>query len=199
MFAVQLLWLNLVTNGIQDVALAFEKGEPDVGTRPPRPPRRPLFDRRMVAQVAVAGTYMGIIGALAYDWFLQRGLSVDEARNLVLLLMVLFENAHALNARSERLSVFRIPLTANPFLISAILGAQALHVGAMFTPGLRDVLGVAPVAFIDWVLVAALALSLIVVMEAFKPALRLSQSPDPANTRTWRSRGKRASLRPPLT
>jgi magnesium-transporting ATPase (P-type) len=168
MFAVQLLWLNLVTNGIQDVALAFEKGEPDVGTRPPRPPRRPLFDRRMVAQVAVAGTYMGIIGALAYDWFLQRGLSVDEARNMVLLLMVLFENAHALNARSERLSVFRIPLAANPFLISAILGAQALHVGAMFTPGLRDVLGVAPVAFIDWVLVAALALSLIVVMEAFK-------------------------------
>jgi magnesium-transporting ATPase (P-type) len=168
MFAVQLLWLNLVTNGIQDVALAFEKGEPDVGTRPPRPPRRPLFDRRMVAQVAFAGTYMGIIGALAYDWFLQRGLSVDEARNLVLLLMVLFENAHALNARSERLSVFRIPLAANPFLISAILGAQALHVAAMFTPGLRDVLGVAPVAFIDWVLVAALALSLIVAMEAFK-------------------------------
>ena len=168
MFAVQLLWLNLVTNGIQDVALAFEKGEPDVGTRPPRPPRQPLFDRRMVAQVAFAGTYMGIIGALAYDWFLQRGLSVDEARNLVLLLMVLFENAHALNARSERLSVFRIPLAANPFLISAILGAQALHVAAMFTPGLRDVLGIAPVAFVDWVLVAALALSLIVVMEAFK-------------------------------
>ena len=111
---------------------------------------------------------MGTIGALAYDWFLQRGLSVDEARNLVLLLMVLFENAHALNARSERFSVFRIPLAANPFLISAILGAQALHVAAMFTPGLREVLGVAPVALVDWVMVAALALSLIVVMEAFK-------------------------------
>jgi len=168
LFAVQLLWLNLVTNGIQHVALAFEKGEPGIERRPPRPPGDRLFDRRMVAQVTVAGLYMGGVSCLAYGWFLGRGMSVEEARNLVLLLMVLFENVHALNARSERQSVFRVPFRANPFLIGAIAGAQLLHVAALFTPGLSEVLRVAPMNLLDWGLVALLASSLILAMEVFK-------------------------------
>lgn len=178
LFAVQLLWLNLVTNGIQHVALAFEKGEPGIGRRPPRPPGDRLFDRRMVAQVAIAGLYMGGVSCLAYGWFLECGMSVEEARNLVLLLMVLFENVHALNVRSERQSVFCVPLRANPFLICAIAGAQLLHVAALFTPGLSSVLRVTPMDLPDWGLVALLATSLIVVMEIFKKIYaRLSEPP----------------------
>ena len=60
LFAVQLLWLNLVTNGIQHVALAFEKGEPDVLERAPRPPHQPIFDRRMVEQTVLSGAFIGI-------------------------------------------------------------------------------------------------------------------------------------------
>jgi Ca2+-transporting ATPase len=168
LFAVQLLWLNLVTNGIQDVALAFEKGEPGIERRAPRAPKQRLFDRRMTAQVLIAGSYMGTVSCIAYGWFLERGLAVEEARNLVLLLMVLFENAHALNARSERLSILQVPFRANPFLIAAIIGAQLLHVAALFTPGLAEVLRVAPMKLLDWVLVALLAASLILVMELFK-------------------------------
>ncbi len=166
--AVQLLWLNLVTNGIQDVALAFERGEPGIGDRRPRPPNQPLFDRRMIAQVALAGATMGGIGAAAYAWFLAQGMPLDAARNLLLLLMVLFENAHALNSRSERRSVFAVPLSANWFLIAAIIGAQGLHIAALFTPGLSTVLGTMPVGFLDWVMVVGLASLLVVVMEAFK-------------------------------
>lgn len=168
MFAVQLLWLNLVTNGVQHIALAFEKGEPDIGTRKPRPPTEPLFDTRMTAQVCVAGVYMGTVSALAFGWFLQLGLPVEEARNLVLLLMVMFENVHVLNARSERLSVLRIPVNANPWVFLAIAGAHALHIGAMYTPGLSDVLNVQPIRIVDWLTVAALAVSLIGAAELFK-------------------------------
>jgi magnesium-transporting ATPase (P-type) len=168
LFAVQLLWLNLVTNGIQDVALAFEKGEPGIGQRPPRPLKAALFDRRMTAQVAVAGCYMGAMSFVAYAWFLGQGMTVDAARNLVLLLMVLFENAHALNARSERRSVFAIPFAANPFLLIAVVGAQALHIAAMFIPGFADILGIHPISFLDWVIVACLGASLILVMEIYK-------------------------------
>ncbi len=166
--AVQLLWLNLVTNGIQDVALAFERGEPGVLDRPPRPPGESLFDRRMVTQVLVAGVYMGAAAFAFYAWSLNSGMDEALARNLLLLLMVLFENVHALNVRSETRSVFAMPLAANPFLIVAILGTQGLHIGAMYLPGLGGLLDIQPIGFGAWVAVAAIAASLFVVMEAHK-------------------------------
>jgi magnesium-transporting ATPase (P-type) len=175
LFAVQLLWLNLVTNGIQDVALAFERGEPGVLDRPPRPREESLFDRRMVGQVLVGGVYMGACAFGFYFWALERGLPEDQVRNLLLLLMVLFENVHALNARSEERSAFAVPLGANPFLILAILGAQGTHVAAMYLPGLSDVLAVQPIGLADWLMVAGLALSLLVVMEIRKAWLRASR------------------------
>jgi len=167
-FAVQLLWLNLVTNGIQDIALAFEKGEPGVLKRRPRPPRQPIFDRRMIEQVALMGGWMGIAAFGSFWYLLEQGIPEAEARNLVLLLMVLFENVHAFNARSERRSVFRIPFAANPFLVLAVIAAQGLHIAAMYTPGLSDVLGVAPISFPAWLSVAGVALSLMAVAEVYK-------------------------------
>ena len=172
LFAVQLLWLNLVTNGIQDVALAFEKGEPGVLARAPRPREQSLFDRRMIGQVLAAGGYMGACAFGFYYWALDFGLPEERARNLLLLLMVLFENMHALNARSERRSTLAVPFGANPFLILAILGAQGCHVAAMYMPGLSDVLSLQPISLQDWLLVAVLALSLLLVMELYKAWLR---------------------------
>jgi hypothetical protein len=93
--------------------------------------------------------------------------------------MVLFENAHVLNARSETHSTFGIPFSANRFLIFAILGAQGLHIGAMYLPVLGEVLDVRPIALMDWVMVAAIAASLIVVMEVYKRLIRAA-SPKPA-------------------
>jgi magnesium-transporting ATPase (P-type) len=170
LFAVQLLWLNLVTNGIQDIALAFEKGEPGVLARQPRPPRERLFERRMITQVLVAGGYMGAAAFAFYAWMLDRGVSEPVARNLLLLLMVWFENVHALNARSETRSVFRIPFAANPFLIVAIVAAQGLHIAAIYLPGLSDVLDLQPIALTDWLMVAAIAASLLIVGEILKLA-----------------------------
>jgi magnesium-transporting ATPase (P-type) len=168
LFAVQLLWLNLVTNGIQDVALAFERGEPGILRREPRPPHQRLFDRAMIMQVLVAGSYMGVMAFLFYAWCLDQGMNEQTARNLLLLLMVLFENAHALNARSETRSVLHIPLSANYFLVAAVVAAQGLHIGAMYLPGMRELLGVQPIALLDWVMVATVAASLILVMEIYK-------------------------------
>ncbi|MEQ9608219.1 MAG: HAD-IC family P-type ATPase, partial [Kiloniellaceae bacterium] len=172
LFAVQLLWLNLVTNGIQHVALALEGGEPGILERRPRPPKEALFDRRMIGQVVTAGVYMGGCAFGFYFLALEAGMAEERARNLLLLLMVMFENVHVLNARSERRSVFAVPLRSNPFLIFAILGAQGCHVAAMYLPGLSDVLAVQPVSLADWAVVAGLAVSLLVVMEVRKAWLR---------------------------
>jgi magnesium-transporting ATPase (P-type) len=169
--AVQLLWLNLVTEGAQTVALAFEPGEPGVLKRQPRPPRQPLFDRRMIVQVSVSGLYVGAASFAFYAWCLDRGMAADEARNLLLLLLVLFENVHVFNARSETRSVFKVPLAANPFLVFAAMAAQLVHIAAMYLPGLRGVLDVQGISLSDWLLVALIALSLLVVVELYKLSL----------------------------
>ena len=170
LFAVQLLWLNLVTNGIQDVALAFEKGEPGILENPPRPPRQPIIDRRMAEQTLISGLFIGGVGYVFFHWCLYSGLAESDARNLLLLLMVLFENVHLFNCRSETRSAFGIPFSANPFLVIGVIAAQGVHLAAMYTPGLNSVLAIGPVPLDQWMVVAAVALSLIVVMEAYKGA-----------------------------
>jgi magnesium-transporting ATPase (P-type) len=166
--AVQLLWLNLVTNGIQDVALAFEGGEPGGMDRPPRPTREGLFNRLMISQTILSGLIMGVLAFGTWAWLLNQGMGVPEARNFVLLLMVLLENVHVFNCRSERVSTFRVPLKRNPLLIGGVLVAQGVHILAMQWPFMQGILGVAPVSFQAWAGLLGLAGILLLVMEGFK-------------------------------
>ncbi|WP_373047121.1 cation-translocating P-type ATPase [Vulgatibacter sp.] len=166
---VQLLWLNLVTNGVQHVAISFERGEPGVLQRKPRPPQQGIVDRRMIEQTLVAGVYMACVGfGLFYVLYAILGWSAVESRNALLLLMVLFENAHVFDVRSERISSFRIPLRSNWLVPVSILGAHAIHVAAMYTPGVNRVLEVRPVDLRTWLLLVGLGLSLVLVVDLFK-------------------------------
>ena len=166
--AVQLLWLNLVANGIQDVALAFEPGEGNELNKPPRAPQEPIFNRVMIERVMISAVVISTVAMATYYVLLQQGLSVESARNATLLLMVLFANIHVFNSRSESQSVFTHALQRNRFLVFATLAAQGLHIAAMYTPGLRDVLEIAPISFADWLVYLALALSLLLVSEVYK-------------------------------
>jgi Ca2+-transporting ATPase len=168
--AVQLLWLNLVTNGIQDVALAFEGGEPGAMSHPPRPPKEGLFNRLMVSQTLLSGVTMGLLAFSTWAWLLAQGVEVSEARNFVLLLMVLLENVQVFNCRSERVSAFQVPLKRNPLLIGGVLFAQSVHILVMQWPFMQRVLGVAPVTLGAWLSLFSLAGLLLVVMEIFKYA-----------------------------
>jgi P-type Ca2+ transporter type 2C len=166
--AVQLLWLNLVTNGIQDVALAFEPAEGDELTRRPRAPQERIFNRLMIERVALSAAVIGGLAFAVFAWLLSRGVSEGEARNVTLLLMVLFENVQAFNSRSETCSVFRHDPLRNKLLLFGTIAAQLVHVGAMYTPGLREVLGVRPVLLGLWAGLLAIALLILVAMEAYK-------------------------------
>jgi magnesium-transporting ATPase (P-type) len=168
LYAPQLLWLNLVTNGIQDVALAFERGEPGVLNQRPRPPHQRIFDRMMIEETVLSGAFMGVVASLFFFWLLANGIDEFQARNLLFLTMVLFENVHVFNCRSETRSVTKVPLAGNWFVVLAVIAAQLIHVGAMYTPGLRDVLEIQPVAFNEWLTLAVLAAGVVAVMEAYK-------------------------------
>ncbi len=167
---VQLLWLNLATNGIQDLALAFEPGEAGVLDRPPRSPREPIFNRLMVERTIVAAIVMGGVSFGAFWWMLEHGWPTESARNALLLLMVLFENVHLGNCRSETRSALVLSPLRSPVLLTGTIGAILVHVAAMHLPALRSVLATGPVGFQVWVTLFGLALSVFVAMELHKLA-----------------------------
>jgi magnesium-transporting ATPase (P-type) len=166
--AVQLLWLNLVTNGIQDVALAFEPGEPWTLDRAPRPPRQGLFDRLMLERTLIAGAVFGFVGLGCFAHWIGEGRPAEEARGLLVQLFVLFEVLHIGNSRSERISIFRLNPFGNRVLLVGTLTALGVHAAATFTPFLQRLLDLRPVAGADLVRLVAVAFSILVAMEAHK-------------------------------
>lgn len=169
---VQLLWLNLVTNGIQDVALAFEAGEKKAMRRPPRDPRENIFNEQMISQVVVSAMTIGLVAFGVWEYLLNAGYQETEARNILLLLMVLMENVHAFNCRSETRSVFRIPLNRNYILIFGVLAAQGIHILSMQLPFMQKVLNVQPVNTTLWITLLLLSLLLLLTVEIFKAIRR---------------------------
>lgn len=169
LLAVQLLWLNLVTNGIQDVALAFEGGEPGAMKRPPRKPSEKIFNPLMIKQTIVSGSTIGLI-VFGLWYFLNNYTQMDEthARDLVLLLMVFMQNFHVFNARSERVSAFKVPLKRNIILVFGVLAAQGIHILSMQIPIMQKILRIEPISITEWLYILLLAVPIIIVMEVFK-------------------------------
>jgi Ca2+-transporting ATPase len=165
---VQLLWLNLVTNGIQDVMLGAEKAEGDEFRRPPRKPSEPILDRLMLRRVAQSTLVMGLGGFAVFYWLLRNGYSDGGARNMLLLLFVLFENVQTCNSRSERQSLFTQGFRGNMPLLCGVLAAQSIHVLCMQLPGIGDVLSLQPVSLLEWGSLLALASTLLAVSEVDK-------------------------------
>ena len=168
LLAVQLLWLNLVTNGIQHIALAFEPGEGDELQRPPRAPDEAIFNRLMLERVVISALVIGGIGFLAYQWFIDQGWTLEQARNGTLLLLVLFENVQVFNARSETRSVLHHGLMNNRLLLVSVIAAQSIHIAAMYIPWLAELLHISPVSTEQWAELLAASLTLLLAMEIHK-------------------------------
>lgn len=167
--AVQLLWLNLVTNGIQDIALSFEKGHGNVMLDKPRKPDESIFDKRMNLQMLVSGVAIAAILFGVWLYLLEHpGYNERHARSVVMMLMVFLQNFHALNCRSETESLFKLPLSNNYTLIIGLILAQTLHISAAYIPGLNETLQLEPITLREWLLLLPAALSILVVMEGFK-------------------------------
>jgi magnesium-transporting ATPase (P-type) len=166
--AIQLLWLNLVTNGIQDVGLAMEGGEPQTMKKHPRNPKEGLFNRLMIAQSITSGASMGIICFVLWYVLLDMGYSELHSRTLVFMFMVLAENVHVFNCRSELNSVFKTPLNRNWFVLFGVLIAQGIHILAVNIPFMQNILESDTVSINEWLWLFGLATLMLPIMEVFK-------------------------------
>lgn len=164
---LQLLWINLVTNGIQGVAMAFEKGESGILHRHPLSPKEgilstSLFWRSIIVSLTIASGVMWL-----YMWSLAQGYSLELARTIAVTTMVFFQFFQTFNARSEYRSVFVTPAT-NTFLFIGIFISVLAHIGALHIEPIADKLAFTPLTFAQWTMVMGTAGSVILVVEIDK-------------------------------
>ena len=173
----QLLWLNVVTNGVQDVGLAFEPGEPGVLEHPPRPPAEPVISRIFWERTAIVALVMAAGTLTLFRLELEAGHSIERARTVALTSMVLFQAFHAGNSRSAWRSVLGLNPFSNRLLLVGTAAAVGLHALALALPPTQAVLRVEVLGLGDWARIAVVASSVVLVVELHKrlrrPALAI--------------------------
>jgi magnesium-transporting ATPase (P-type) len=174
----QLLWLNLVTNGLQDIALAFEPAEKDVLRRRPRRRGGGVLDRRMWERVVVAGLVMAAGTLTLFRWELDLTGSLSKAQTVALTTMVVYQVFQAGNARSETESVFRVSPFSNRLLFAATAAALGIHIAALYFPPTQLLLRVEPIEPAAWIRIVLIATSVLVAMEIHKYLWRRRSAPD---------------------
>jgi len=166
---VQILWVNLVTDGLLVVNLAMEPKEEDVMDQPPRRPGENIIDRNILKNVVFVAIFMAA-GTL---WIYTRelnGLDLMRAQTLGFTTMAMFQIFNALNCRSRSKSIFRLGLFTNRYLISAIAVSIALQMLATVLPFLQVALGTVALSVSDWALIFAVSSTVLIADELRKAA-----------------------------
>jgi Ca2+-transporting ATPase len=164
----QLLWINLVANGLQDVALAFEPGEKGVLLRPPRDPKEGIMSRTLIERTFTVSLLISIGTLFEFVNALNDGVSLEKARTIAVTTMVFFQFFQAWNSRSESESIFRINVLSNPFLAYSMIAALVAQVAFVYVPALQWVFRTEPIQVMDWVEIAAMTLTVIALVEIDK-------------------------------
>jgi Ca2+-transporting ATPase len=165
--AVQILYVNLATDGLPALALAVDPPEQDVMRRRPRDPRAGVFTRPVVAMLLAAGLWSGLANITLFTWLLRAGRPLEEAMALTFVSLVLIQFFNAYNCRSDRRSVFRRPFT-NRWLNLAVAWEVALLVAIGQVPFLERAFGMFSFTGADWLLTLAVAATIVPVLEGVK-------------------------------
>ncbi len=164
----QLLWINLVTNGLQDVALAFEPGEKGVIERPPRDPKEGIMSRVLIERTILVGLI--ISAGVVYNFMnaLSEGVSLEKARTMAVTTMVFFQFFQAWNSRSELQSIFHISPLSNPFLFYSMIAAFLAQLSLIYVPALQWVFRTETMAINEWLQIMAISSTVVLAVEIDK-------------------------------
>ncbi len=174
--AVQLLWLNLVTDSLPALALGMEPVEPSVMEEKPRSASEPLFTRRFSIRLAWQGLMVGLLTLAAYwlgEYVLSDPTMADATANTMAFATLTFcQLFHAFDVRSETQSIAHIGLTSNPAMNKAFLVGMALQLSVLLIPPLMSVFRVCALTLTEWLVVLGLSLIPLAVCEIEKAVRR---------------------------
>ena len=164
----QLLWINIVTNGLQDVALAFEPGEPGIIRRPPRDPQEGIMSRLLIERSVVVAAVISAGVIFEFLEALERGVDIERARTIAMTTMVFFQFFQAWNSRSEEESIFSLSPVSNPFLFYSMVAALFAQLAVIYVPALQWVFRTQPLSGAEWVRIAAVSVTVVFAVEIDK-------------------------------
>jgi Ca2+-transporting ATPase len=165
---IQLLWINLVTDGLPALALATDPIDPDVLTRPPRPQGAHMVDRDFLQRIVLIGCLTAgvALSAFAYEWYVDG--SLTEARNATFSVLVIAELLRAFGARSNVKTIWQVGLFSNLRLVVIVVASFALQLAIHHIPALHTLFGTAPLSLRQCVAWLALGAIPLMVLELWK-------------------------------
>ena len=202
---IQLLWINLITDGLPALTLGMERPDRNIMSRPPSPPREPVVSRARGGKILAYGVLFAMSMGLGFGWMRrQENTSVDEARTVTFCVACFGQMLFAFGCRSDWLTFPQIGLFTNRPMLLAIGLSAALQMTTILVAPLRSIFGTVPLSVEHWLLVAALSIVPVTALEVIKLVrCRLPQTKrqlDPAVNRPH-ERGKKGwfHARPPVT
>jgi Ca2+-transporting ATPase len=172
----QILWVNLATNGLQDIALAFDPKEPDVEQRQPREPNEGVLNRTLTIRMFILGFVVAAVTLGVFILDLIAGHSLTHARTMALTTVVFAQFFHVFNSRSETTSVFRQNPLSNRFLFLSIAAAIIAQLGLVYLPFMQRIFQSAPLTTREFLLAIGSASLVLIGSEFDKWRARNSKS-----------------------
>jgi len=166
LLAIQLLWVNLVTDSIPAIALGLEKADKDIMNRKPQDSKKGLFAGGLWGKIFVEGTMIGVLTLLAFS-IGNHLYGIEVARTMAFLSLGLLELVHSFNIKSEE-SIFKAGLFENKYLLGAFVIGAILQIGVVCVPGLANVFNLVPLSLEAWLYVAGISISPLIIMEIQK-------------------------------
>jgi Ca2+-transporting ATPase len=169
---LQILWMNLVTDGLPALALGVEPAERETMNRPPYPPKESIFARGMGRHILWVGLLMAFLSiAVGYGYW--RG-ARENWQTMLFTTLTFSQMAHVLAIRSERNSLWQIGLLSNVFLLGAVMLTLILQLCLIYVPFLQRLFGTRPLSAVDLLLSILLSAVIFAAVELEKWLLRFS-------------------------
>lgn len=175
---VQILWINLVTDGLPALALAVDPSAPDLMRQPPRSPQERFLTRHRLLLLSGQGLFLALATLLGFVFCVYgKDHDLAEARTLTFTVMVMAQLFHAFNCRSDRHSLLTLGLRTNQPLLWAAGGSVLLQVGIILNPWTRTVFDIVPLHPYQWLLAVGLGILPLLGVEVWKTLLRWNDTP----------------------
>ena len=166
LLAVQLLWVNLVTDSLPAIALGLEPPEKDIMNRPPRDSRKSIFADGLMGKIVVEGFMIGMFTILAF-FIGNRYYGIEVARTMAFISLGMLELIHSFNVKSEE-SIFKVGLFENKYLVGAFLLGTVLQLGIVFVPTLEEIFKLTQLNTTQWLITIAISIAPIIIVELQK-------------------------------